>query len=478
MTSIGEIIYKNRKKAALSQEELADLLSVTRQTISLWETDQTLPSTANLVRLTEIFHISMDELCGKELENGSPIDKEQNISDKTNSECIAETSTEFKKRLLMNMQFAAFRTVITVCSALAVFAVLCLIMMFLDRTQAPIAVPAVLLAASSGYIIVIIALITRNVRINLKSQPNHRNVVRFFFDHFEVESISDSSNLKLTKSYSGIKKVRCTKDYIFIFYDNVITPLVKENLTDNANIVCQLLKIDYEEITDKHRSLVKRLLLVFFILSIVSIFIALLICVACINSSPIPEFHMTMLEYMWVFYLMIPIPVASAVLGFVFIAKKYKCKKNVIAGIVMTVLLAIYGSFTPIMAGNIKHDFKFVNEIENNVPISLPDSGYVSYALNRSENIIAESMVKFDNKQELLENFERDNWITEASMLPTGIIPLYNSETTKTYDYFYLYDYDCNNSNNDISGNHTGHVFIYFSYSEYKNIMQIVCFSI
>ena len=476
MMSIGEIIYQHRKKAALSQEELGDLLGVTRQTISLWETDQTLPSTANLVRLTEIFHISMDELCGNGLDNASPIEKEQNSTDKP--ERIAETSTEFTKRLLWDMQVAVFGNIFTVCSVIAVFAALCLIMMLFDRTRAPVAVSAVLLAASLGYIIIILALITRNVRKNLKSQPNHKNVVKFFFDRFEVESVSNTSNLKLTKSYSGIKKVRCTKDYIFIFYDNVVTPLVKANLTENANVICRLLKIDYEEITDKHRNLVKRLLLVTFIASILSIFIAMLICGVCANSSPIPEYHLTMAEYMWVFYLLMPIPAASAILGFVFLTKKYKCKKNIIAGIIMIVLLAIYGSFTPLIAGNVKHDFRFVNEIENSVPISLPDSGYVSYTLTGSNNRIAEAMVKFDYEQVLLENVERDNWATEASQLPTGIIPIYYAETTKTYDYFYLYDYDCNAGTNEISGNHTGHVYIYFAYSKTNNIMQIVCFSI
>ena len=475
--SIGEIIYKHRKKARLSQEELANLLNVTRQTISLWETDQTLPSTANMVRLTEIFHISMDELCGKD-GDGLQKDEEHNVTDKTNPECIAETSTEITKHLLTNMQFAVFGKLLTACATVMAFAVLTIIIMIFDpHTNGAIALPAIILVAAFGAVY-IVAFITRPVRKSLKAQPNHRNVVRFFFDRFEVESVSDTSNLKLTKSYSGIKKVRCTKDYIFIFYDNVITPLAKANLTQNANVICRLLKIDYEEITDKHRSLVKHLLLVIFIASILSIFIAMLICGVCMNSSPIPEHPMAMAEYLWVMYLFIPIPATSAVLGFVFLTKKYKCKKNIIAGIIMTVLLAIYGSFAPLMAGNVKHDFLFVNEIESNVPISLPDSGYVSYTLTESDGRLADAMVKFDNEQELLENFERDNWLTEVSLLPTGIIPLYYAETTKTYDYFYLYDYDCNASNNDISGSHAGHVFIYFAYLKSNNIMRIVCFSI
>lgn len=66
----GEKILNLRKENNLSQEELAEKLCVSRQTISLWETDQTLPTIDNLVRLKEIFGVSIDKiLCGNEENN-------------------------------------------------------------------------------------------------------------------------------------------------------------------------------------------------------------------------------------------------------------------------------------------------------------------------------------------------------------------------------------------------------------------------
>ena len=60
--TVGEKIQKYRKDLDLSQEELGQKLLVSRQTISLWEKDQTVPTIDNLMRLSEIFEISVDEI--------------------------------------------------------------------------------------------------------------------------------------------------------------------------------------------------------------------------------------------------------------------------------------------------------------------------------------------------------------------------------------------------------------------------------
>ncbi len=60
--SLGEKIQHYRKKKGLMQSELGELLFVTRQTVSLWEKGQTVPSIDNLIRLSEIFGVSIDHL--------------------------------------------------------------------------------------------------------------------------------------------------------------------------------------------------------------------------------------------------------------------------------------------------------------------------------------------------------------------------------------------------------------------------------
>lgn len=67
--SLGERIYKLRTEKEMSQGDLADTLEVSRQSISKWETNGSVPELDKLVKLSEIFSISLDELItGKERE--------------------------------------------------------------------------------------------------------------------------------------------------------------------------------------------------------------------------------------------------------------------------------------------------------------------------------------------------------------------------------------------------------------------------
>ena len=60
--SLGEKLLKLRKKKGLSQEEVADILHVTRQTISKWETDQSMPDFDKVVPICNLYEISTEEL--------------------------------------------------------------------------------------------------------------------------------------------------------------------------------------------------------------------------------------------------------------------------------------------------------------------------------------------------------------------------------------------------------------------------------
>ena len=58
----GNRLYELRKQKGLSQEELANRLDVTRQTVSKWELSDSTPDMDKLVALGELFEISLDEL--------------------------------------------------------------------------------------------------------------------------------------------------------------------------------------------------------------------------------------------------------------------------------------------------------------------------------------------------------------------------------------------------------------------------------
>lgn len=57
-------LIRLRKEKGLSQEELADKLSVSRQAVSKWERGEALPDTDNLIRLAKLYNVSIDEIVG------------------------------------------------------------------------------------------------------------------------------------------------------------------------------------------------------------------------------------------------------------------------------------------------------------------------------------------------------------------------------------------------------------------------------
>ncbi len=62
--SIGQKLSDLRKSKHLSQEEVADRLGVTRQTISKWETDQSTPDFDKIIPICDLYGLSADELLG------------------------------------------------------------------------------------------------------------------------------------------------------------------------------------------------------------------------------------------------------------------------------------------------------------------------------------------------------------------------------------------------------------------------------
>ncbi len=75
--NIEERLYELRKSKNLSQEELAQKLGVTRQTVSKWETGQSTPDFGKIIPLCEIYGISADELLrGKARETNAELHNE------------------------------------------------------------------------------------------------------------------------------------------------------------------------------------------------------------------------------------------------------------------------------------------------------------------------------------------------------------------------------------------------------------------
>ena len=66
--ALSEKLYTLRKKSGLSQEQLAEQLSVSRQAISKWESGQSVPESDKLIVISNYFKVSLDYLLKEESE--------------------------------------------------------------------------------------------------------------------------------------------------------------------------------------------------------------------------------------------------------------------------------------------------------------------------------------------------------------------------------------------------------------------------
>ena len=60
--SLGETIYRLRTEKNLSQGDLADLLNVSRQSVSKWESMASIPDLEKIIKMSEIFGVTTDFL--------------------------------------------------------------------------------------------------------------------------------------------------------------------------------------------------------------------------------------------------------------------------------------------------------------------------------------------------------------------------------------------------------------------------------
>lgn len=97
---LNEKIYEYRKNKAWSQEELADKLAVSRQTISKWEVGKTIPELDKLIKLSKLFDITVDELVKDDIDiisKNSSDENQKNILNKSIEE-------DFKSPLIENIK--------------------------------------------------------------------------------------------------------------------------------------------------------------------------------------------------------------------------------------------------------------------------------------------------------------------------------------------------------------------------------------
>lgn len=91
---LGKKMHQLRKMSSLTQEQLAEKLGVSRQTISKWESGSSVPDLESMVRFSRLFQVSLDDLLEEE---ESMAEK----SEKLNMEDLMEINRRNRKMTLL-----------------------------------------------------------------------------------------------------------------------------------------------------------------------------------------------------------------------------------------------------------------------------------------------------------------------------------------------------------------------------------------
>lgn len=102
--TFGEKIQKLRKEAGLSQEELSYQLGVSRQAVSKWERDSGYPETEKIIRMSKLFHVTLDYLLNEDTKQ-QPADGQDEAGFYVSAE-TAEGFLSFQKRKLQKTGIA------------------------------------------------------------------------------------------------------------------------------------------------------------------------------------------------------------------------------------------------------------------------------------------------------------------------------------------------------------------------------------
>lgn len=471
--TIGEKLQYYRKKSGLSQEELGQKLLVSRQTVSLWENGQTMPTIDNLIRLKDIFGVTVDEILSEE----APAEEE---TEAAVPESYAFTFSEDEISYISKSSLKKQRK-ITIGFCIAVIAIF-----FISIVNGS---KGAFITVGLTAISVIALLLFFAYRTNKKAfKKSNKQVIKNTY-HYEVGEkgirvrvVRDGEcKFFFDIDYTDVKSVTEYGDFIVIVYDNRSYILRKTELRQDSPLWQFLQTHPSKKKQKPPMDKWQKLSLTLFVLSILTIWFSLFAVAIATGINGMFESNM------WLFFLFIPIPVASIIVGFYLKPKGYKVLKNIVAGFIMTGVLCLYGSFCFMFDGFYSHDDTGIKKIESLAGIDIPDyrqvnthdwsKGEQSLGTER-EYVCYVSSVLFD--QIKVEDFEKQlennkKWIDSVPSKLVGVMSTLSAYDH--YDYVMVYNVDTGEFNTAPKESGT-YRFINVSYSVSQNEMQIVEYDI
>lgn len=332
--SLGEKIQFYRKQKNLSQEQLGEMLFVSRQTVSQWEKDQTTPTIDNLLKLKEIFGVSVDELLSEDTQTVQNDIQAQDEPPESITVCYQKDDI---RRAIWGANRKRMIPLMVITGVLLIYTV-----QFLTGQD----------AGTTGFMLgafIFVAILTAisfvRFRSVIKNGEQQTSDKLFHYDVFEnhiEQTVSRDGEIVSTCKiqFSELSDIRQYGNLIVFRYVNQLFILHAADLTENSRFYWFLRSRITEKQKPNRKGSLTAISIILFVLSIASIWIALIVAAAMSWWDPYLFPH-----NLRIFLAFLPIPVGSIVFGVVTQRKGYAYKKNIVVGIIMAALLLVYGLF-------------------------------------------------------------------------------------------------------------------------------------
>lgn len=220
---------------------------------------------------------------------------------------------------------------------------------------------------------------------------------------------------------------------------------------------------------------IRKASLILYIINLVTFFASffLIVELTIYANRHINEFAYVIKNF-YILLFFLPVPIINILFAIYGNLSEVKTTKNLISGIVFTLIISLFGSFTFIYRDNFIHDEQYYFQICEEIGLETPAPSYVETMVYRdygditSENEIMYyrlSHIKFSesDNEVINKNIANNDNFTKAINYPYNIISPNDILATEDYDYYLLFNVDDKTFNNiDISNGE--HHMIYFSY--------------
>ena len=350
--TFGQKLQTLRKQNSLSQETLAKLLYVTRQSISLWENDKAMPSIDLLMRLGSIFSVSVDEL----LDNPTPQTEKP----------FSKHTTLYSKELLYDAfrnESYILRTLIACVAVIYALLGILLLSGIVNVPGADVSPIFSLIPVMTGLfgifisVGLILLLIVLNIRMKSKVDKlvSKTKVEILTFKHNMRISEYGNQTINKTIPYSQIEKIYETENYYIIYLvDKNIVVADKNNAQGDVGYLQKIASLYhrhkkrfvYPSVLENRKTilLTKYSSIILCVASVISLWVSLLIAMIPLSAgkvfSELTAFEGGFVKFTMLGFLLIPL--SSLIFGLYNKSKGRRTKLNIIIGIVMLAIMGLY----------------------------------------------------------------------------------------------------------------------------------------